>query len=268
MLIKRIATAAVLVPLVALGTLKLDNNLFGFALALVVALGAWEYSQLIQIKRPSLKTLYSAAVALAALSSAFCEPLLMPLLLVSAVWWLFNIAWILLYPKYTCYWYSSWAVRLANGFFIFVPMLAALAALHKQNPDLVLLLLVLIWSADSGAYFIGRAIGKHKLCPRVSPGKTVEGAIGGIVTTIGVMALYVGLLLENASSEQYLIYAILALLVANASVVGDLFESLFKRISNIKDSGNLLPGHGGIFDRIDSLTAAAPIFYLAYELLI
>ena len=268
MLIKRIATAAVLVPLVVLGTLKLDNNLFGFALALVVALGAWEYSQLIQIKQLPLKTLYSAAVALAALSIAFCEPLLMPLLLVSAVWWLFNIVWILLYPKYTCCWYSSWVVRLANGFFIFVPMLAALAALHKQNPDLVLLLLVLIWSADSGAYFIGRAIGKHKLCPRVSPGKTVEGAIGGIVATLGVMMLYVYFQLENTSSELYIIYAILALLVAIASVVGDLFESLFKRISNIKDSGNLLPGHGGIFDRIDSLTAAAPIFYLAYELLI
>jgi phosphatidate cytidylyltransferase len=268
MLIKRFATAAVLVPLVVLGTLKLDNNLFSLALVLVVALGAWEYSQLIQIKRPSLKLLYSAAVALVALSSAFCEPLLMPLLLVSAVWWLFNIAWILLYPKYSCCWYSGWIVRLANGFLIFVPMLAALAAMQNKSSELVLLLLVLIWSADSGAFFIGKATGKHKLCVRVSPGKTVEGAIGGIVTTIGVMVLYVGFILENTSSEQYLIFAVLALLVAIASIVGDLFESLFKRISNIKDSGNLLPGHGGIFDRIDSLTAAAPIFYLAYELLI
>jgi phosphatidate cytidylyltransferase len=268
MLIKRFATAAVLAPLVVLGTLMLDNSLFNFALALVVALGAWEYSQLIQIKRPPLKTLYSAAVALAALSSAFCGPLLMPLLFVSAIWWLFNIIWILFYPKYSCCWYSSWTVRLANGFFVFVPMLAALAALHKQNPDLVLLLLVLIWSADSGAYFIGKAAGKHKLCIRVSPGKTVEGAAGGIITTIGVMMLYAGFLLKNTSSEQYVIFAILALLVAIASIVGDLFESLYKRISNIKDSGNLLPGHGGIFDRIDSLTAAAPIFYLAQELII
>jgi len=268
MLIKRIATAAVLVPLVVLGTLKLDNNLFSLALALVVVLGAWEYAQLIQIKQPPLKALYSAAVVLTALSSAFCEPLLAPLLLVSAIWWLFNIVWILFYPKYSCYWYSSWAVRLANGFFIFVPMLTALAALHRQDPELVLLLLVLIWSADSGAYFVGKAVGKHKLCPRVSPGKTIEGAIGGIATTIGVMLLYVGFMLESPSIEQYLIFAILALLVAKASIVGDLFESLYKRISNIKDSGNLLPGHGGIFDRIDSLTAAAPIFYLAYKLLL
>jgi phosphatidate cytidylyltransferase len=180
---------------------------------------------------------------------------------------LFNIVWILLYPKYSCYWYSSWSVRLANGFFIFVPMLAALAAMQNKSSELVLLLLALIWSADSGAFFIGKAIGKHKLCVRVSPGKTVEGAIGGIVITIGVMAIYVGFLLESTSSDQYVVFAILALLVAIASIVGDLFESLYKRISNIKDSGNLLPGHGGIFDRIDSLTAAAPIFYLAYELL-
>lgn len=268
MLIKRFATAAVLVPLVVLGTLKLDNNLFSYALALVVALGAWEYSQLIQIKRVALKVLYSAAIALVALFSAFCQPLLIPLLLISAIWWLFNIAWILFYPKYSCCWYSSWIVRLANGFFIFVPMLAALAAMQSKSSGLVILLLVLIWSADSGAFFVGKAVGKHKLCVRVSPGKTIEGAIGGIVTTIGVMALYVGFLRENTSSEQYVIFAILALLVAIASIVGDLFESLYKRISNIKDSGNLLPGHGGVFDRIDSLTAAAPIFYLAYELLI
>ncbi|MGE4570461.1 MAG: phosphatidate cytidylyltransferase [Gammaproteobacteria bacterium] len=268
MLIKRFATAAVLVPLVVLGTLKLDNNLFSLALALVVALGAWEYSQLIQIKRTPLKALYSTVVTLVAFSSAFCESLLMPLLLVSAVWWLFNIVWILLYPKYSCCWYSSWAVRLANGFFIFVPMLAALVAMQNKSNELVVLLLVLIWSADSGAFFIGKAIGKHKLCVRVSPGKTVEGAVGGIVTTIGVMMLYVGFLLENTTSDQYLTFAVLALLVAIASIVGDLFESLYKRISNIKDSSNLLPGHGGVFDRIDSLTAAAPIFYLAYELLI
>ncbi|MCS5591886.1 MAG: CDP-archaeol synthase [Gammaproteobacteria bacterium] len=265
---KRFATATVLVPLVVFGTLKLDNNLFSLALAIIVSLGAWEYSQLIQIKRRSLKILYSVAVALVALASALCETPLIPLLIVSAIWWLFNVLWVLLYPKYSYYWYSGWAVRLINGFLIFAPMLAALAALQNRSSELVILLLVLIWSADSGAFFIGKSIGKHRLCPRVSPGKTIEGAIGGVVVTIAVMALYVVFGLENASSEQYLIFGILALLVAVASIVGDLFESLYKRISNIKDSGNLLPGHGGIFDRIDSLTAAAPLFYLAYELLI
>ena len=147
-------------------------------------------------------------------------------------------------------------------------MLSVPAARQRQNSELVLLLRLLIWSAESGAFFVGRRVGKHKLSPRVSPRKTIEGAIGGIIAALGVMLLYVFVLTEGATSKQYLIYAFLALLVAIASIVGDLFESLFKRISNIKDSGNLLPGHGGIFDRIDSLTAAAPIFYLAYELLI
>lgn len=268
MLFKRLLTAALLIPLVFLGALNLNNDYFTLALALIVALGAWEYCQLIQIKHTALKLAYSLLVALAAVFAGLCEEVLMPIITLSCVWWLFNIVWIALYPKYSCCWYSGWSVRLTNGFFIFVPMLSALAALQRQNSELVLLLLVLVWSADSGAFFVGRAIGKHKLSPRVSPRKTIEGAIGGIITALGVMTLYVFILTEGATSKQYLIYAFLALLVAIASIVGDLFESLFKRISNIKDSGNLLPGHGGIFDRIDSLTAAAPIFYLAYELLI
>ena len=268
MLVKRLATAAVLVPLVVLGTLKLDNASFSFALTIVVALGAWEFAQLIQIKKLFLKALYSTVVAIAALSITFYEALLVPILIVSAAWWALNVAWILLYPKNSVFWYGGWLVRLINGIFLFVPMLGALAALQNTSSELVLLLLVLIWAADSGAFFVGKSLGKHKLCARVSPAKTIEGAIGGALTTIVVATLYVAFQLESPGAEQYLIFVFLALLVAIASILGDLFESLFKRISNIKDSGNLLPGHGGIFDRIDSLTAAAPIFYLAYEILI
>jgi len=268
MLFKRFATAAVLAPLAILGTLMLDNSLFAFFLALIVALGAWEFSQLIQIKRPGLRALYSVAIALTAFLSALSESLLMPLMIISVLWWLLNTLWIVLYPKCSAYWYSGWGVRQINGFFIFVPMLSSLAALQQQDPELVVLLLALIWAADSGAFFVGKSVGKRKLCARVSPGKTVEGAVGGIGATIVVMLIFVGLRLEGAASNDYLIYGLLALFVAVASIVGDLFESLFKRISSIKDSGNSLPGHGGIFDRIDSLTAAAPIFYLTYELLV
>ena len=268
MLFKRLLTAALLIPLVFLGTLYLDNGYFAFALAPIVALGTWEYCQLIKIKHTALKLAYSLLVALAAISAGLCEDVLMPIIVLSCVWWGFNIVWISFYPKYSCCWYSGWSVRLVNGFLIFVPMLSALVALQRQNSELVLLLLVLIWSADSGAFFVGRAVGKHKLSSKVSPGKTIEGAIGGIITTLSMALLYVFILTEGATSKHYLIYAFLALSVAIAAIVGDLFESLFKRISNIKDSGNLLPGHGGIFDRIDSLTAAAPVFYLAYELLI
>jgi phosphatidate cytidylyltransferase len=148
--------------------------------------------------------------------------------------------------------------------FIFVPMFLALAALQKNNSELVLLLLALIWSADSGAYFAGKAFGSNKLCPRVSPGKTVEGLIGGTVASVAAMLVYLELYIEPISAEQYLVYVALSVVISIASVVGDLFESLHKRLANAKDSGSLLPGHGGLFDRIDSLTSAAPIFYLMY----
>jgi len=267
MIVKRLLTAALLIPLAVMATLLLENKLFAIVVMLVVVLSTWEYCQLIQIKQLLFKAFYSLLVGIVGLAVGLYESVLMPVLIVSALWWLVNILWIAYYPRFSRYWYSNRPIRLVNGFLIFVPMLAALAALQRQSSEMVLLLLVLIWSADSGAFFVGKAIGKHKLCANVSPGKTVEGTIGGIVTTIGVMMPYVALQVENAASEQYLIFAILALLVAIASVIGDLFESLFKRISNIKDSGNLLPGHGGIFDRIDSLTAAAPVFYLGYAML-
>ena len=207
-------------------------------------------------------------MAFVGIAAWYCKVDLIPILTISSVWWIGNILWVALYPKYPCFWYSSWGVRLANGLLIFVPMLLALAALQKQNPEIAFLLLVLIWSADSGALVTGKTIGKHKLCPQVSPRKTIEGAVGGILTTIIVMAIYVGFMNEILTVNQYLIFGILAFLTAVYSIVGDLFESLYKRISNTKDSGNLLPGHGGIFDRIDSLTAAAPIFYLFYNAII
>ena len=129
------------------------------------------------------------------------------------------------------------------------------------------MLLALIWAADSGAYFVGRAIGKNKLLPNASPNNTLEGAAGGALFSLVVMFVYVRFGFENASFEQYFIYGVLSLAVTLASIVGDLFESLHKRVAGVKDSGILLPGHGGIFDRIDSLTASAPIFLLAHSFL-
>ena len=146
-------------------------------------------------------------------------------------------------------------------------MVVALSALHQIDSTLVLLLLVLIWAADSGAYFVGRTIGKNKLLPNVSPGKTIEGVAGGALLSLGIMSVYVLFVLENAAFEQYFFYGFLSLLVTLTSILGDLFESLYKRVAGVKDSGVLLPGHGGLFDRIDSLTASAPIFFLVYGFL-
>ena len=191
----------------------------------------------------------------------------MPLLVITLLWWVINSYWIISFPRHTRFWNSYTATRLVNGFFFFVPLVVALSALHQIDSSLVLLLLALIWSADSGAYFVGRTIGKNKLLPNVSPGKSAEGFVGGALFSLAVMFAYVSFGFENVTFVQYFFYGVLSLIVTLASILGDLFESVYKRIAGVKDSGILLPGHGGLFDRIDSLTASAPIFFLAYSFL-
>ncbi len=264
MLTKRLITAAILLPLVVFGTLLLNNMLFRTVLALVIAIAAWEYCSLISVKQPAFRLLYVFALIIMAFILALIDSWLMPTIIVSSAWWLLNTYWVSCYPKFTNLWHENQGVRLLNGLFIFVPMFLALAALQKYNSELILLLLALIWSADSGAYFAGKAFGSKKLCPRVSPGKTIEGMTGGIVASIVVMLGYLELYIEPISTEQYLVYMALSVVISIVSVVGDLFESIHKRLANVKDSGALLPGHGGLFDRIDSLTSAAPVFYLMY----
>jgi len=267
MLIKRLLTAVILVPLVIMAVLKLDSLEFLLVMMPVLAISSWEYSSLIKMKRWLAKVLYVSALMTAVYFLNQMPFLLMPLLIVTLLWWVINSFWIISFPRHTHYWNNYLATRLVNGFFFFVPLLISLSALHQIDSTLVLLLLALIWAADSGAYFVGRAIGKNKLLPSASPGKTMEGAAGGALFSLGVMSIYVYFGIENAAFEQYFFYGILSLVVTLASILGDLFESLHKRIAGVKDSGVLLPGHGGLFDRIDSLTASAPIFFLGYSFL-
>ena len=267
MLIKRLLTAVILIPLVIITILTLDSFEFVIAVMAVLFISSWEYSELIKIKSWVAKTLYVSTLATVAYFVNQTSNLLMPVLLVTLLWWFISSFWIISYPRHTRYWNNHIAIRLVNGFFFFVPLLVALSALHQIDSTLVLLLLVLIWAADSGAYFVGRAIGKNKLMPNASPAKTIEGAAGGALLSLGAMFIYVNFVFENAAFEQYFFYGVLSLVTTFASILGDLFESLHKRVAGVKDSGNLLPGHGGFFDRIDSLTASAPIFFLAYSFL-
>ena len=267
MLIKRLLTAVFLVPLVVIATLKLDNSEFVMASMLVLVIGSWEFSSLIKMRHWLAKTSYVVALMAATYYLNQAPFWLMPLLVITLLWWVINSYWIISFPKHTRYWHSFITTRLVNGFFFFVPLVVALSALHQIDSSLVLLLLALIWAADSGAYIVGRTIGKNKLLPNVSPGKTIEGALGGTLFSLGVMFVYLRFGFENAAFEQYFFYGVLSLVVTLASILGDLFESLHKRLAGVKDSGILLPGHGGLFDRIDSLTASAPIFFLAYSFL-
>ena len=131
-----------------------------------------------------------------------------------------------------------------------------------HGAQLIMFLFLLVWSADVGAYFVGKSLGKRKLLPNVSPGKTLEGFLGGIVCAC-IMVLILGSVL-SWQTAQYMTVLGVTVLITTISVLGDLNESMFKRQAGVKDSGSILPGHGGILDRIDSLTATAPIFALCF----
>ncbi len=144
---------------------------------------------------------------------------------------------------------------------VLIPTWVALIALHRHNSDgpyLVVFLLALIWAADSAAFFVGRRWGKTRLASRVSPAKSWEGAVGGVLAAVVLAGLVSGFL--GLGRDQFPLFLLLSLVTAMISILGDLVESLYKRQAGLKDSGNILPGHGGVMDRIDSLTAAAPLF--------
>ncbi|MNH04774.1 Phosphatidate cytidylyltransferase [compost metagenome] len=165
----------------------------------------------------------------------------------------------LTYPRSSDLWASA-ACRLLIGLLVLLPAWQGLVLLKHWPLGnwLILSVMVLVWAADIGAYFSGRAFGKRKLAPQVSPGKSWEGVYGGLAVSL-LITLGVGIS-RDWGFGQILLGLLGAALLVMSSVVGDLTESMFKRRSGIKDSSNLLPGHGGVLDRIDSLTAAIPIF--------
>jgi phosphatidate cytidylyltransferase len=136
---------------------------------------------------------------------------------------------------------------------------------HSHGAELLLFILLLVWAADTGAYFAGKNLGKHKLAPKVSPKKTWEGVYGGLFLALAVMVA--GIHLLQFDREQWLPLKGLTIIIVAYSVIGDLTESIFKRLTGVKDSGRILPGHGGILDRIDGVTAVLPISLLGFSIL-
>jgi len=262
MLLKRIITASVIAPIVVFGVLLLTQTEFAVALTLILIISSWEYCDLIHIKHLAGKALFTLLILVVTYFLSGMPSNLTVVLYAGSVWWLIALIWVVMFPKGSNLLRKTLTVKLVNGLFIFVPMAISLMALHLQDKFLVLFLLSLIWAADIGAYFAGKFFGKNKLCPSVSPGKTLEGVYGGIALTQLVAIAYVYISIQTPSLNDFLIFSFLALSVSLVSVLGDLFESVLKRIAEVKDSGNILPGHGGLLDRIDSLTSSAPIFFL------
>lgn len=286
MLKQRILTAAVLIPLALAAIFLLPLPYFGLAITAVLALAAWEWSPLMGVRKLSGRLAYTLlnTVILGALywltpiggiwSAEGMVDWLYYIVLVGGIWWLLAIALVFNFPRSKSLWQRSRIFVGAFGILILVPAWVALMSLrslhYDSNPTFggwaVLFVFILVWAADVGAYFAGKRFGRHKLMPNVSPGKTMEGFIGGLF--LSIVAMYLVSLLLELPAELMLGYYIVGIATVLVSVFGDLNESMFKRCAGVKDSGSILPGHGGILDRIDSLTSALPIFLLGYLWLI
>jgi phosphatidate cytidylyltransferase len=262
---KRIITAIILIPLVILAVFKLPFLPFILIMAALTAFGAWEWSNFLGWKPFMLRFFYVVMVLW--LLMGVSAILAYYTLFIACVFWLFAAFWIIQYARYKTTFVNTMSMKAISGLLVLIPCWESFAILKAQSNggSLILLLFLFVWVADTSAYFIGRRYGKHLLIPNVSPGKTIEGFIGALLTSV---ILGVGTALLCHLPANYWIFWILLVVVTTVySVLGDLFESMMKRSVGLKDSGKLLPGHGGLLDRIDSLTAAAPIFTLGVLLL-
>ncbi|MEN8165940.1 MAG: phosphatidate cytidylyltransferase [Pseudomonadota bacterium] len=270
MLKQRVLTALVLAPLVLGTVLFMPSHYLALIFALVLLLGGGEWARLAGISQPAGQLGYILLLAGTMLGAdrLFMQSGWAPWLLSASLgWWLlviFRISRFSSDGRLT----GFRPLQALEGVIVLVPAWFSLVFLHhlpQDGPVLLVFLLMLIWGADVGAYFAGRRWGRHKLAPQVSPGKTREGVYGALVP-----ALLFGLILgwwQGLDLQSTLLAMLLCLITVLFSVVGDLSESMLKRQRSVKDSGNLLPGHGGMLDRVDSLTAAAPVFLLGWVLL-
>lgn len=272
MLIQRILTAIVLIPLVIIALFFAPLSIFSYLIIAVCALATWEWSHFLGMVEKTQKAIFMVLI-ISLLTLLYLIPIDLSLkgklytyiICLSIVWWLIALLLVISYPQSAKYWSKSILIKLLFALFTLIPFYISMLELRSINYDIdrytgavwLLYVFVLVWATDTGAYFAGRAIGKHKLAVKVSPGKTIEGFIGGVSLAILVCLLVYLTGYFAISFINFLISSLLAILV---SVLGDLTESMFKREAGIKDSGNLIPGHGGILDRIDSLTAAVPVF--------
>jgi phosphatidate cytidylyltransferase len=261
MLKVRIVTACILACLLLAGLFLLDPDWTAFGFGIVLTAGAWEWAGFGGLQSRLARAAYAGVIAvLLALSWRWTESPahLLALLALACIWWVAAFLWLVIAPLK-----HQPRLALLCGIPVLVPAFVALGRLDRasgesmRGPAIVLWLVLLVIAADIGAFFVGRTLGKRKLAPQVSPGKTWEGALGGLVTVALVAwggAVYFGL-----STPRSIAFGCA---VGIFSVIGDLTESMFKRSAGLKDSGVLLPGHGGILDRIDSVTAAAPLYAL------
>ncbi|PIE24982.1 MAG: phosphatidate cytidylyltransferase [Neptuniibacter caesariensis] len=268
MLKQRILTACILAPVALICVFALPLSSFIYFLDFVILLAAWEWASLSGYEKGLKRHFYVLLMALAVFVMHLYHPYLPVnfILAGAVVAWLVALVWVVRYPACSS-WGESWK-RALIGFVVLLPCWLAFVGLKATEGGelLILFLFCIVWGADIGAYFSGKRFGRNKLAPNVSPGKTREGLYGGLVVTLLFAIVYA--LYNELTAVQSLFLLGLVAITALISVLGDLFESMLKRFRGIKDSSQLLPGHGGILDRIDSLTAAAPVFVLGMQFLV
>ncbi len=259
-MLTRVVSALVMAVVALLAIFQLPNMWFSVAALLLMLMGLYEWRVLC---KQSLESYIRAAVLLS---------------LLAAITYYVNVpkTWILAVA--CCYWLwqttrlsqpiklGSWS--LVRGVFALWFAWVALSVLHLQGPATLLMALMMVWAADSLAYFGGKRFGKNKLAPSISPGKTWEGVASGVIGSVVLSLVYAAyFLIDQISGFEFVLLVLLAMAVSFISVVGDLSESKLKRAADMKDSGNLIPGHGGVLDRIDGLIAGLPIFAFSWPII-
>ena len=259
---KRIATAVILGIALLVILLGLPPAVTVVMVTLVVLAGAWEWAGFLKVTGPSARAAYVGLIAVliwGAWRLAARESGRDALILTGVIWWLVALLWVALAPQR-----ASAATAAVAGVLALVPMWLSLVCMRlgTNGAQWVVFVLILVFAADIGAFFGGRHFGRVKLAPRGSPGKTWEGVLGGMVLS-GAWAAGGSLWFHL----PWLSFIPLCVAAVAFSIVGDLTESMLKRYAGLKDSGSLLPGHGGMMDRIDSITAAAPVLFLGLTLM-
>ncbi len=256
---QRIKTAIILVIIVGIAMFASQTPiLFAPLLAIGVIISAHEWTKLMpKWRQPPVFVLL---VLVLTLVSLIFKVTWLFWWVASLIIWLMALSWVRVFPTHTN-WYGK---KLAlMGTVILIASITAMFYLWQLSAWWLFYVFLLVWCTDSGAYFVGRKLGRHKMAPNVSPNKSIEGLIGGLVTGL-LVVVAISVFKLQLTGVSLVAFVSLSALTILASVLGDLFESMLKRRALVKDSGTILPGHGGVLDRIDSLLSATPIFALGF----
>ena len=256
---QRIKTAIVLIIIVGIALFASQTPiLFAPLLAVGVTIAAHEWTKLMPKWRQPV--VFVLLVLMVTLASLMLEMTWVVWWVASFIIWLMALSWVSKFPTHTN-WYGSQLALM--GVVILTAAITAMFYLWQLSPWWLMYVFLMVWCADSGAYFVGRKLGRRKMAPNVSPNKSMEGLAGGLVTGL-LLVIAISVIKLQLTGSALIAFVALSALTILASVLGDLFESMLKRRANVKDSGTILPGHGGILDRIDSLLSATPIFALGF----